>query len=219
MLSKLKTAHRQLVRAQEEERKRIARELHDDTAQELLVISRWLDLTSAEDYLPEKRNSYIEELRQKIAKVLDGVRRFSQDLRPSILDDLGLIPSLEWLISDLSQNFGVDIAIAVLGKVRRFPPEVELTLFRIAQEALRNVCKHSKASKAWINIEFGATKTALTIQDNGKGFNLSEKIEDLAITGKLGLIGMQERALLIDGKLTIRSEPGKGTTVIIEILN
>ncbi len=144
------------------------------------------------------------------------MRRFSQDLRPSVIDDLGLVPALEWLTSDLTHHFGIAIGMAVLGSVHRFSSETELVLFRIAQEALRNMWKHSEASRAWVTVEFDNDKTILTVKDNGKGFELPERIEDLASTGKLGLAGMQERAQLIGGRLTLQSEPGKGTTVIVE---
>jgi len=207
----------QIVRVQEEERKRIARELHDDTAQELVALSRQLDSLTSAGHLSAKDISSLEELRQQVDRVLDGVRRFSQDLRPSVLDDLGLLPALEWLTSDLIQHFGIEIAMGILGSSRRFPPETELILFRIAQEALRNVWKHSEASRAWVTVEFGDDKTVLTITDNGKGFELPERVEDLASAGKLGLAGMQERVQLIGGKLTLQSEPGKGTTVAVEI--
>ena len=103
------------------------------------------------------------------------------------------------------------------GSVHRLPPETELVLFRIAQEALRNVWKHSGASKAWVTVEFGDDKVILSIKDNGKGFELPERIGDLATVGKLGLAGMQERAQLIGGRLTIQSELGKGTTVTAEV--
>ena len=208
----------EITRAQEEERKRIARELHDDTAQDLVVLSRQLDsfVVSAINHLSTEDISYVEGLRQQTEGILDGVHRFSQDLRPSVLDDLGLVPALEWLTSDLTNHFGIAIALEVLGSVHRFPPEIELILFRIAQEALRNMWKHSEASKAWVTVEFGDDKTVLTVKDNGRGFELPERIEDLAIAGKLGLVGMQERAQLIGGRLTLQSEPGKGTTVIVQ---
>ena len=208
----------QVTRAQEEERKRIAREIHDDTAQELVAISRKLDsFTSNTANLSARDVLYLQELREQTDKVLDEVRRFSQDLRPSILDDLGLVPALEWLASDLTNNFGIDIGIGVLGSIRRFSTETELVLFRITQEAIRNVWKHSAASKTWVTLEFGDDMATLTIKDNGKGFELPERVGDLASSGKLGLAGMQERAQLVGGKLTIDSETGKGTIVTIEI--
>lgn len=208
----------QVTRAQEEERKRIARELHDDTIQDMVVLSRQLDglVHSASQWLPGDMTR-LEQMRQQVGRILDGVRRFSQDLRPSVLDDLGLLPALEWLASDMMQHFGVTVAMGVVGSVRRFPPETELVLFRVAQEALRNVWKHAEASRAWITVEFGDHKTVLTIKDNGKGFELPERVADLANAGKLGLAGMQERAQLIGGSLTIQSEPGKGTTITVEV--
>lgn len=207
----------QVTRAQEEERKRIARELHDDTAQELVALSRRLDgFISSDAHLSSQATSYLEELRQQTEKILGGIRRFSQDLRPSILDDLGLVPALEWLTSDLTNHFGITIGMGVLGSGRRFSPETELVLFRVAQEALRNVWKHSEASRAWITLEFGKDKAVLTVKDNGKGFVLPKRIGDLASIGRLGLAGMQERAQLIGGTLTLHSEPGKGTTVTVE---
>ena len=208
----------QVTKAQEEERKRIALELHDDTAQELVALSRKLDsLTSSAAHLSPQDISYLEELRRHTDKILDGVRRFSQDLRPSILDDLGLVPALEWLTSDLTNHFGIAIGIGLFGSPYRLPPDTELVLFRIAQEALRNVWKHSEASRAWVTVEFDEAKTILTVKDNGKGFELPKRVGDLASTGKLGLAGMQERAQLIGGMLTLHSEPGEGTTVTVEV--
>lgn len=208
----------QVTRAQEEERRRIARELHDETAQDLTALSRQLDtLISNGQHLSSRDTLLLEELRQQADRTLEGVRRFSQDLRPSILDDLGLLPALEWLTSDLSENFGIVIEMAVVGSARRFTPEIELLLFRIAQEALRNVWKHSKASKTWVTLEFDENKTVLTVKDNGKGFKLPERVGDLAAVGKLGLVGMQERARLVGGSLTVQSKPDKGTTITIVV--
>jgi len=209
----------EITRAQEEERKRIARELHDETAQDLVVLSRQLDsfVVSAINSLSAEDISYVEGLRQQTERILDGIHRFSQDLRPSVLDDLGLVPALEWLASDLTEHFGIAVEMKVLGSVRRFLPEIELVLFRIAQEALRNVWKHSGASKARLTIEFGDGKVVLTVKDEGQGFELPERVDDLTIAGKLGLAGMQERAQLIGGKLKLQSEPGKGTTVTLEV--
>ncbi len=107
--------------------------------------------------------------------------------------------------------------MAVLGPERRFPPEVELILFRVAQEALRNVWRHSEASRAWVTVEFGDGKTTVAVRDNGKGFEVPRTMADLTTVGKLGLAGMKERARLVGGKLTLESEPGAGTTVIVEV--
>lgn len=207
----------QVTKAQEEERKRIARELHDDTAQALVVLSRQLDSFISAGQHPMQDIVTLEKLREQIDSILEGVRRFSQDLRPSILDDLGLLPALEWLASDLTDHFGISIGVAVLGSERRFSSEAELLLFRIAQEALRNVWRHSEASRAWVTVEFSDDKTILTICDNGKGFDLPQRVSDLASAGKLGLAGMEERARLLGGSLTLQSELGRGTTVTVEV--
>ncbi len=209
---------REITRAQEDERKRIARELHDDTAQDLVILLRQVDkLVTAADKLSPQDTRLLEELRKQTNKILEGVHRYSQDLRPSVLDDLGLMPALEWLTSDLTAHFGIAVNMKVRGSVRRFSPEVELVLFRIAQEALRNVGKHSGASKAGLTLEFGDGKTVLTVKDEGKGFELPERVDDLTVAGKLGLAGMQERAQLIGGSLRLDSVPGKGTTVTLEV--
>jgi PAS domain S-box-containing protein len=208
----------QVTKAQEEERKRIARELHDETAQELVALSRQLDSLISEPGKPSKRQiKLLDEIQTQVDKILEGVRRFSQDLRPSVIDDLGLLPALEWLISELEKQFGITIGMAVLGSERRFSAEVELVLFRVAQEALRNVWKHSEASRAWVTVEFGDDKTTLSVRDNGNGFEVPRSTADLANVGKLGLAGMEERARLVGGKLTLESELGKGTTVTVEV--
>ena len=208
----------QATRAQEEERKRIARELHDDAAQDLVALSRQIEnFASASGRLSRRQVELLEELRGQVDKILEGVRRFSQDLRPSILDDLGLLPALEWLTSDVSEHFGIEVGMAVVGAERRFSTEVELALFRIAQEALRNVWRHSGALRARVTVEFADGKTALTVTDDGRGFVVPQRPDDMAKAGKLGLGGMQERARLIGGTLTLRSRPRKGTTVTVEV--
>ena len=207
----------EITRAQEEERRRIARELHDETAQDLVILLRQVDeLMLVADNLSVENGALMEGLRQKTSDILDGVHRFSQDLRPSVLDDLGLLPALEWLAADLTGHFGIAVEMKVEGSVRRLPPEVELVVFRIAQEALRNVWKHSGTSKARVTLKFGDDKAVLTVEDEGKGFKLPKKMADLTVAGKLGLTGMQERAQLVGGKLSLKSAPGKGTTVILE---
>jgi signal transduction histidine kinase len=210
---------KQITIAQEEERRRIAQELHDDTAQDLVVLSRKLDsfISRGSDLSPDDIN-YLEDLHHLINRTLSEVRRFSQDLRPSVLDDLGLLPALEWLTSELSKHFDMDIEIKVQGAARRFPEETELVMFRIAQESLRNIGKHARSKKAWVTLNFSPEKTVLTIKDKGKGFKPPERLGDLAAMGKLGLAGMQERVQLIGGQLKITSNPGKGTTVIVTVM-
>jgi signal transduction histidine kinase len=207
----------QITMAQEEERKRIARELHDETIQALVVLARQLDdiiLVSGD--LPFDKRRLLENLRKQTNDIMADVRRLSQDLRPSALDRLGLVPALEWLASDIQKRSGIDIKVETHGISRRFSPEVELVLFRIAQEALRNAWRHSRATGAEVTVEFGERKIRITVNDNGKGFDLPDATGDLVKQGRLGLAGMQERIQLVGGSLRIESKPGKGTTVVIE---
>jgi len=206
-----------ITQTQEDERKRIARELHDETIQMLIVISRRLEvLTTIPEKLPETTMRHLESLRDLVADTLRGVRRFVQDLRPPTLDHLGLVAALEGLTGDLKEIDGIDTELIVKGEARRLMPEEELVLFRIAQEALSNVRRHSRASQVVVQVEFYPNKLRMIVEDNGCGFNVSERISDLASTGKLGLIGMHERVRTLGGSLTIQSEVERGTTVIVD---
>jgi signal transduction histidine kinase len=198
--------------AQEAERKRIARELHDETIQELVVVMRHIDALAA-----GKSEMTTDILREEVRKILEGVRHFSQELRPSVLDDLGLISAIQWLASDLTKTFGISVVTEVQGIQRPLPTETELMLFRIVQEALTNVRKHSQATRVFVLVEFAEHSVKVSIQDNGKGLVVPNKFEDLAKTGKLGLTGMQERTQLLGGTIKIESQPGQGTTLILVI--
>jgi len=208
----------QVTKAQEEERKRISHELHDETIQALVALSRRLDTIASKDKkLSADLSHELEEIWQQINDVIRDVRRLSQDLRPAALDRLGLLPALEWLASQVTEYSGIATNVSVVGKQRRLPEEIELVLFRITQEALRNMWRHSQASQAEIMVEFDKGKVKVNVTDNGQGFHIPDKIEDLARHGKLGLAGMYERAQLIGGLLTVQSNPGSGTSVSIEM--
>jgi two-component system sensor histidine kinase DegS len=208
---------RQITRAQEEERKRIARELHDDTVQYLVVLARQLDsLAESSKSLPSEEKAKLEDLRQQVTNIMEGVRRLSHDLRPATLDRLGLLPALQWLAANMEKLSGIKVQVTTSSIERRLPAEVEITLFRIAQEALNNVRRHSQATSAEVTVEFNETSIRITIRDNGKGFSPPGTVSDLIKEGRLGLAGMHERIQLLGGSLKIESEPGKGTTVIIE---
>lgn len=209
---------RQITQAQEDERKRIARELHDETAQALIDLSRRLDdLANQRAQISESTRKRLEEFQELIDEILQGVRRFSRDLRPSVLDDLGLLPALEGLMADMKEGNGIKTELRVHGDRRRLPPEAELVLFRIVQEALNNAKRHSQASRVVTTVEFNGGRTRITVEDNGRGFEVPERTGELVSSGKLGLIGMHERAQLLGGTLTLRSELGKGTTVIVDV--
>jgi PAS domain S-box-containing protein len=208
----------QITRAQEEERKRIARELHDDTAQALFAISRQMDNFIRDNVgLSQKQRTLLQDIRQRIGVSLQGIRRFSTDLRPSIIDDLGLLPAVQWLVKQKSEDSGIEIELKILGKEQRLLPEMELILFRIVQEALTNAGKHAQATAAEVNLEFTDSQVSVTIRDNGKGFQLPETVGDLSHSGKLGLVGMHERVSLLSGTLDIQSRAGKGTTVKVSV--
>jgi PAS domain S-box-containing protein len=207
----------QITMAQEEERKRIARELHDETIQALVVLARQLDdIISVGNDLAFDERRLLENLRKQAGDIMAEVRRLSQDLRPPSLDRLGLVPALEWLASDIGKRSEINIEVRIRGVSRRFPPEVELVLFRVVQEALRNAWRHAQATRAEVTLEFGDGKMRITVRDNGKGFDLPETTGDLVKGGRLGLAGMQERIQLVGGNLRIESKPGEGTIVVIE---
>jgi PAS domain S-box-containing protein len=208
----------QVTQAQEEERKRIARELHDDTIQSLVVLARKIDDIYYDDKeLSEDKRKLLEGIREETDNIMAGVRRLSQDLRPPILDRLGLKPALEDLSVNVQNISGITVKLTIKGKPRRLPTEVETTLYRIIQEGLRNIWRHSKATAAELLLEFQDSRTFINIRDNGKGLDFTYPPDDLARYGKLGLAGMKERARLLGGTLTIESKPMEGTLIKIDV--
>jgi len=206
-----------ITKAQEEERKRIALELHDGTAQNLIALLHQLEnLLSSKTKLPVREARALWGFHEQIRDVLQEVRNFSRDLRPSILDDLGLLPALEWVTFELKNKYGIEASFKVAGSERRLAQEAELLLFRSVQEALWNTAKHAQASKAEVKVEFDENKIMLTISDDGIGFKPPESLGALPYAGKLGLAGMQERVRLLGGSLKLESKLGKGTTVFVE---
>ena len=208
----------QVTRAQEDERLRISRELHDETAQMLASLSRDLtSLSTDESELPQVMTERLQKLRVVADSALEEVRRFSQDLRPSILDDLGLVPALEWLLSNLEKQYKINTNMSINGKQRRLTPEKELILFRVAQEVISNARRHSNASEVSMSIDIDDAALTLIISDDGSGFSPPQRASDLVQSGKLGIVGMRERARLVGGTLIVQSEPGKGTTVTLRV--
>lgn len=208
----------QITKVQEEERQRIAREFHDSTIQRLIATLHQLEsFLQDKKRLPMSDSRFLWNIQEQIKDAIQEVRYFSRDLRPSILDDLGLLPAIEWLTEELKKERKIETGLTVLGEEQRFSPEANLILFRIVQEALRNVARHAQATKSQVTIKFEDKETEIAIQDNGKGFEPPESLSELPRLGKLGLAGMQERARLIGGKLNILSELGKGTIITIAI--
>jgi signal transduction histidine kinase len=207
----------QITKAQEDERKRIARELHDDTAQQLVALLRQLDtLAASEENLSEAGTERLERIQQRIDDALLGVRRFSRDLRPSVLDDLGLLSALEGLLPDLEES-GISTNLSISGDKHRLPLDVEMALFRIVQEALNNVNKHAHASNVTIGVEFIDSRVKVVVRDDGQGFELLGSPGDFAYSGKFGLLGIEERTLLLRGNLQVQSGKGKGTTISVDV--
>jgi signal transduction histidine kinase len=206
---------RLVTQAQEEERKHIARELHDGAAQQLAILCRGLDEV-AEPEAPAK-STELARLRHLATSTLDEIRQFSRDLRPTLLDDLGLVPALEWLVADIANRTPTQAELTVEGSIRRLPPEVEVALYRITQEALRNVDRHSGSTRVGVNVRFEPERIVVSVEDDGSGFQVPSNFGTLVSTGKLGLLGMQERAQLTGGSFALESHPGTGTLVTIDI--
>jgi signal transduction histidine kinase len=207
-----------ITHGQEEERKRLARELHDDTVQTLIALGQQVEM--AERALPTDPKRASERLRQvrtMLAETVEGIRRFSRDLRPIYLEDLGFIPALEMLAREADQQQALAVDFATRGPVRRLPPDLELAAYRIVQEALNNTLQHAQASRAWVEVRFEAEGLVLNVRDNGQGFDAPNMPDVLARQGHFGLMGIQERALLFGGQLIIHSTRGQGTQVTVRL--
>jgi two-component system sensor histidine kinase UhpB len=215
-----------ILRAQEEERRRIARELHDETSQMLTallihieVIGQRLASLPATAIATEERSRLIGELRaltQLTQRTLDTLRMLAQQLRPSVLDDLGLIPALNWLAEDSWQRFHLSVTVQIEPDAQcvlsgQLPPLYATTLFRITQESLTNIARHAHTDHATVQLTVAQAMLLLTITDEGCGFDTTQQYAGL------GLRGMRERASLLNGTLTLLSTPGQGTTVRVQL--
>ena len=206
----------QIINAQEQERKRIARELHDETSQVLTSLLISLAVLEETTTTPEGRER-IAETRTLAHQTLRAIRNLSIDLRPSALDDLGLLPALRWYVKEYQQKSSIQVDFQATGFKDRLPPEMETAMYRIVQESLTNVAKHAQAHHVTINLREAADAVYATITDDGRGFDIEELQKTTDRDRGLGLVGMQERALLLNGTLTINSRPHGGTTVHVAI--
>jgi PAS domain S-box-containing protein len=208
----------QVVGAQEEERRRLAQELHDETVQSLLLLCRMLDDSDVNRPAdPVVLAQVLREAHSYTESLVQSVRALAWGLRPALLDDLGLVSALDQSLAELTSRCSIQGKLVLRGRERRLAAEVELALFRIAQEALHNVERHSGASCVQVGLRYGQSEARLVIIDDGVGFSPPEALGALANEKKLGLIGMQERARIVGGKVTIRSAPGRGTSVTVTI--
>ncbi|MDP3062299.1 MAG: cache domain-containing protein [Chloroflexota bacterium] len=206
---------KRLIYAQEEERKRIARELHDETSQNMARMTMSLDrAVQARD--AGSRRTHLAEARELLLKTLEGVHRIIYDLRPSILDDLGLMPALQWYAEQRLSSQGVNVTWEVNARDTRLPTLVETALFRIVQEALTNVAKHARAENVIVSMDLGAEAVTIEVEDDGVGFDPA-----LAPVGQetqgLGIRGMKERVAILGGQFELRSQPGGGAQLRIWI--
>ena len=204
-------ALRRVVQAQELERRRLARELHDETGQALTSIL--LGLKPLEEALADHpAQAGLAELRELVVSALQDVRRLAVELLPAVLDDFGLVPALERLIESYAEQSGIRVDFhSALGEAR-LPSDVETALYRVVQEALTNIAKHANAGSVSVSVARRETTVAATIEDDGEGFDPRSVRED-----GIGLIGMRERLALIEGRLHVESRPGVGTTIVAEV--
>ena len=204
-------ALRRVVDAQELERARLARELHDETGQALTSIL--LGLKHLDDAVEtDEAREATAAIRELVASTLQDVRRLAVELRPSALDDFGLVPAVERLAANLSEQSDLVVDFEARLGDRRLPPEAETALYRIVQEALTNVVKHADAHRVSITLVRKEASAVVVVEDDGQGF------EPGAVrTGALGFTGMRERVELVGGRLTVESSPGAGTTLVAEV--
>lgn len=218
-----------LITAQEEERRRVARELHDDTSQSLAALGMSIDLAAMAMEEGGLTVEGIKNLKAKLREALDGVHRLIRDLRPPVLDDLGFESAIRWLLSKhLEENHikyelfvmsGFAEQYQAIGKSDTSLRKVELMLFRVVQESIINIVKHSQASKVFVYLCTGSSMMNIAIEDDGKGFDPKEvlAVADGEHERGFGILGMKERIAMLDGELSICSEPGEGTLIAIEV--
>lgn len=205
-----------ITSAQEEERMRLARELHDDTIQAVIALKQRVQLAQKTVKDPTSKQS-LKELEMLSEQTVENLRRLTRALRPIYLEDLGLVTALEMLAREISQGNNLIVDFSKTGQERRLSHDAELSLYRIAQEALNNVVKHSNADKAELMIAFNSSTIQMEISDNGKGFIASKSPTEFAPKGHFGLLGIHERADLIGAKLEIESVLGQGTKLTLRV--
>ncbi|MAS35606.1 MAG: hypothetical protein CL610_16465 [Anaerolineaceae bacterium] len=203
----------QLADGQENERKRIARELHDDAVQSTIAVTQGIDM--AKNWVktdPDRAVQMLQTVREQAVEIVTGLRNLIGDLRPPALEELGLIPALKMQLDTVKQ---ADVKLIVIGEPRRLAESQELTLFRVIQEAFRNITRHSQAKHIQLAVDYQPQGISLQVQDDGCGFRLPPHLGDLALQHHYGLVGIQERVNSLDGRFRIESNIGQGTTLNI----
>ncbi len=208
----------ELLSLQEEERKRIARELHDETSQAVTSISA--NLEAALSMLPanvQKAKAIIRKTQKQSINILEEINRLIYELRPAVLDDLGLVPAIRWLAETNLEEAGVLVNFKTAGRMKRLGIKLETVLFRVIQEVVQNIAKHAHAKNVNINLNIKKTAIKVQVTDDGRGFDVKEAMITKDRPRGLGLLGMKERVELVGGRLDIRSGSGGGTEINIEI--
>jgi signal transduction histidine kinase len=215
-LQKLST---QLINAQEAERTRISQELHDEMGQALTAMS--INLAAIEKELPPELPPTIRERLAETSSLadqtLEQIRELALDLRPSMLDDLGLVPTLRWYVNRYAKRSDIEVELEAIDLEERLAAEVETVLYRVVQEALTNVARHAQANRVRIRLERKEAKFRAFIEDDGQGFDVKEVASRASPERGAGLLGIRERVALLSGRFNIQSRPGRGTRLTLEI--
>lgn len=210
------SAHMETVR--EEEKRKIARDLHDETSQVLASLHAYLE--TAISTLPEnaaKPRELLKKAQTLATTILDEIRKLIYELHPTALDELGLMPAIFSLAQNNLKTAGIEVSVKTAGKVRRVPSPIETALFRIVQEAFNNIIKHAQARHVNVRVSFLKAAVKISIKDDGRGFDIQQTAKMKDMSGGMGLIGIRERVLLMNGVLSINSKPGQGTEIRIEV--
>ena len=210
------SAHLESVR--EEEKKKIASDLHDETSQLLASLNAHLE--AAIETLPKEAGKTEALLRKSQAisiRILDELHKLIYDLRPALLDELGLLPAISSLADSHLTVSGVKVSLKTAGKIRRLSPSLEITLYRVIQEAFSNIVKHAQAGHVWLKMDFKKEKLIISIKDDGVGFDVQEAIKSKNRPRGLGLLNMEERIKLVQGSFQLKSGPGGGSEIEIEV--
>jgi signal transduction histidine kinase len=222
MAEKLKAAQQSLrsyigaiTAGVENERRSLARELHDDTIQALIALNQRIQLISF--HSPEAQKSSLSELQSLVQQAMTNLRRMIRGLRPIYLEDLGVAASLEMLVQEMGQTANIPIAYKVRGQERVMDAQKAMSVYRIVQESLNNVIRHAEAKHAWVELDFTDSEIFVQIRDDGKGFIVPASSAEFPEKGHFGLLGLQERAEIINAELKILSAPGQGTIITLQV--
>ena len=208
---RLQVLSRRVVEVQEEERRHLARELHDEIGQVLSAIG--VNLHAVRGVCAAAAWPRLDECLGIVDRAVQQVRNLALDLRPSMLDDLGLAAALRWLVDRQAERAGLVAHFVVQSSGAQLSPDLATACYRVAQEALTNVVRHARARQVWVDLQQGEEEVYLVIRDDGVGFDPGEARQRAARGESLGLLGIQERVGLLGGRVAVESEPGRGTTI------